>query len=63
MRTIDEIANELFNHPDFVVGNLLTRKHIAEMGYDPDNIGDMDWAADPISDVMWDCVTTQVEAN
>lgn len=59
MRTIDEIAKELFAHPDFVVGNFLTRQHIAEMGYDLDSIGDMSWAVDPISETMWECVDTE----
>lgn len=41
MRTIDEIARELFSHPDFVVGNFFTRQHFADHGFTGDEIDSM----------------------
>jgi hypothetical protein len=63
MRDIDEIANELFSHPDFVVGNFLTKQHLIDAGYELDKVHNMDWAADPISDTMWECVDSEIRTN
>lgn len=62
-RTLDEIGRELFSHSDFVVGNFLGRQHVKDEGFDPDKLGDMEWAAEPIANEMWECVQTQVQAS
>lgn len=54
MRDIHEIATELFNHPDFVVGNFLTRSDVRDMNIDPNSLDEdvLDRSADYISDLM-----------
>ena len=58
-RSFDDICAELFRHPDFVIGNMLSREHVRERGFDPDALGDMEWAADPISETMWECIAEE----
>lgn len=57
-RSIDDIAAELFAHPEFVIGNFLTRDHLTEAGIDPDKVDSRvaEWAADSLSEEMMEHV-------
>ena len=54
----DDVCSAMFNHPDFVVGNVLAKQHIIDNGMNPDKLDPKlsEWASEPISETMWECV-------
>lgn len=61
--SFDDLCSAVFQHPDYVIGNMLSRQHIIDNGYDPDKLDPKlaDWAAEPVSEVMWECVAEAVQ--
>ena len=57
-RPIEEIYRELAAHPDFVIGNYLSRQHVEDAGFDLDDLPQSfaDDNADMLSEAMLDAL-------
>lgn len=59
-RDIEDALAEVFHHPDFVIGNVLTVAHLRDAGFDVTALPQFDNDMDHLSEVMWDVVSGQV---